>query len=105
MSTDTACNDAPLFLEDELSALDTRFFEAWAAVERDDTATADHKESVHEAKNEVLTASDSSEVERYNSGASRHISPFRHQFTSYQSITPRTIFMANKRNFLAVGEG
>ncbi|KAH9985037.1 hypothetical protein BJV74DRAFT_952203 [Russula compacta] len=55
MSTDAACDDAPLFPL------------------RDDTA--DHEESENEAENEVLTASDSPEVELYNSGTSRTYLP------------------------------
>jgi hypothetical protein len=44
-------------------------------------------------------------AELYDSGASRHMSPFRERFTSYQSIPPRAITTADKRTFYAIGTG
>src|SRR6267378_1890731 len=41
----------------------------------------------------------------YNSGASRHISPFREQFLMYQNIPHHPITTANNRTFNAIGKG
>ena len=45
-------------------------------------------------------------VELYDSGATRHISPYKSDFTSYSPLTP-PIFLnaANQQRFLAVGHG
>jgi hypothetical protein len=43
--------------------------------------------------------------ELYNSGASRHMSPFGKKFTNYKSIPPRPITAADKWIFYAVGTG
>jgi hypothetical protein len=40
-----------------------------------------------------------------DSGASCHISPFRHRFITYRETTPRPIFAADKGVFYATGEG
>ncbi|KAI0043512.1 hypothetical protein FA95DRAFT_1498499, partial [Auriscalpium vulgare] len=45
------------------------------------------------------------EAELYDSGASRHMSPFRHRFTTYRAIDPRPITAADKRVFYAIGVG
>ena len=45
------------------------------------------------------------EAELYDSGASRHMSPFRHKFATYQSIPPRAVITADKRLFHAEGVG
>ena len=45
------------------------------------------------------------EVELYDSGASRHMSPFSHRFTNLHSIPPRPITAANSRVFYATGAG
>jgi len=45
------------------------------------------------------------ESELYDSGASRHMSPFRHRFLSYREIEPRPITAADKRVFYATGMG
>jgi transposase InsO family protein len=46
-----------------------------------------------------------SEAELYDSGASRHMSPFQHRFTNLRSIPPRPITAANNRVFYATGMG
>ena len=46
-----------------------------------------------------------SEAELYDSGASRHMSPFSHHFTNLRSIPPRPITAANNRVFYATGMG
>jgi len=45
------------------------------------------------------------EIELYDSGASRHMSPFLHHFTNYRSIPPCPITAANKCVFYAIGTG
>src|SRR5258707_15477516 len=46
-----------------------------------------------------------SEAEIYDSGASRHMSPFRHRFSNLRSIPPRPITAANNRKFYATAIG
>ena len=45
------------------------------------------------------------EVELYDSGASRHMSPFRHRFRNFHPIPPRAIASADHRVFYATGAG
>ncbi len=45
------------------------------------------------------------EIELYDSGASRHMSPFRERFVTYHKIPARPITTANNRVFYAVGAG
>jgi hypothetical protein len=45
------------------------------------------------------------EGELYDSGASCHMSPFRHQFITYHPIPPHPIMAADKRLFFAKGIG
>jgi len=45
------------------------------------------------------------EVELYNSGASRHMSPFCERFVTYREIPARPITAANNHVFYAVGAG
>ncbi|EJF63966.1 hypothetical protein DICSQDRAFT_18997, partial [Dichomitus squalens LYAD-421 SS1] len=45
-------------------------------------------------------------VDIYDSGATRHISPYRDEFVSYHKLQPpRPITAADGRIFLAIGEG
>jgi hypothetical protein len=44
-------------------------------------------------------------TELYDSGASRHMSPFRDYFINYTAIPPRAITAADKRVFYAIGTG
>jgi hypothetical protein len=53
----------------------------------------------------AASAQNDSEAELYDSGASRHITPNRHRFITYRSITPRAITAADQRPFYAVGVG
>ena len=55
----------------------------------------------------VIAAQGASEAqcELYDSGASRHMSPFREQFVTYQKIDARPITAANNRVFHAIGMG
>ena len=45
------------------------------------------------------------EIKLYDSGASRHMSPFIHCFSNYRPIPPRPITAANKHVFYAIGTG
>ena len=84
--------------------------EAWAVVEEVDEEWA-MVEGVDEEGQEYVAAAGSArtnagvETELYDSGASRHMSPFRDRFVSYRTITPRAITAADKRVFYAIGEG
>ena len=72
--------------------------EAWATIEETPSVEEELDEIVFSVKTRT-------ECELYDSGASCHMSPFRHKFTSYRSITPRPIMAANKRMFFARGIG
>jgi hypothetical protein len=45
------------------------------------------------------------ETELYDSGASRHMTPFRVKLTNYAPISPRAITAADGRTFPAIGKG
>ena len=45
------------------------------------------------------------QTELYDSGASRHMSPYRDHFENYAPIAPKSITAADKRYFQAVGKG
>jgi transposase InsO family protein len=52
------------------------------------------------------TFGDSSyESELYDSGASRHMSPYHHQFINFRVIVPKTIIAADRGTFQATGLG
>ena len=71
--------------------------EAWAAIE--EIEDEEYSLSIFENK------PPRKEGKLYDSGASCHMSPFRHQFISYCSILPRPIMAADKRLFFAKGMG
>ena len=50
-------------------------------------------------------ADDIPRVEIFNSGTTRHISPYRDDFVTLSAITPKTLRAANKGSFSAVGVG
>ena len=83
---------------EDMSTANAADIEAWAAIEEvegDKSATCTSAQ-VHQPQ---------VETERYDSGASRHMSPFRHRFKNYRSIPPHAITAANKRTFYAIGTG
>ncbi|OSD00475.1 hypothetical protein PYCCODRAFT_1371019, partial [Trametes coccinea BRFM310] len=45
------------------------------------------------------------EIILFDSGASRHMSPHRHKFVSYETITPKPIHAADSHVFKAIGRG
>src|SRR6266702_3201851 len=78
--------------------------EAWAVIEEAEESTAEVPHSP------VMVAKESPDIipvetELYDSGASRHMSPFRNKFVTYQPIPPRPIVTADKRTFYAEGVG
>ena len=79
--------------------------EAWAVIEEvdDDSSSKEQRRSAIPAEEEANSLQVESEL--YDSGASRHMSPFRHRFTTFQPITPRPIVTADKRLFYAEGTG
>jgi hypothetical protein len=62
----------------------------WAAIESDEGLPA-------------MAAQESDSCEMFDSGASRHMFPFRTSFVTYQSIEARPITAANKNVFHAIG--
>nr|GAT43935.1 polyprotein [Mycena chlorophos] len=50
-------------------------------------------------------APDDTMTELYDSGASSHITPYRHRMLNYVSIPPRSITAADNGSFLAIGQG
>ena len=71
---------------------------AWALIE-------EILEEEEETGQSSFASNARTEGELYDSGASCHMSPFRHQFISYRSIPPRPIMAADKRHFFAKGMG
>jgi hypothetical protein len=47
----------------------------------------------------------STRTELYDSGTTRHISPYRDQFMAYHEIPPKPLNAANQQKFVAVGKG
>jgi transposase InsO family protein len=74
--------------------------EAWAVVEEEE----DEDEPPQIPAMAADEARDA-EVELFDSGASRHMSPFRERFVTYRDIPARPITAANNRAFYAVGMG
>ena len=82
--------------------------EVQAAIEEineDNTDQQGYLQVVYSAGPQPQTQVPEVEIELYDSGASRHMSPFIHRFTNYRSIPPRPITAANKRTFYAIGTG
>ena len=75
--------------------------EAWFAVEN----TEDNDGAVPRVPIIAAQGITQAQSELYDSGASRHMSPFREQFVSYRKIDARPITAANNRIFHAVGMG
>lgn len=53
----------------------------------------------------VHASSSDASTELYDSGASRHISPYHHHFVNYTSIVPKPITAADKCMFNAIDKG
>ena len=81
--------------------------ESWAVIVAVDDAP-NQGESYHpqSALTDSASLTDArTEAELYDSGASRHMSPFLHRFTNLRTIPPRPITAANNRVFYATGLG
>ena len=78
--------------------------EAWAAVEEADSPT-EVAAAVGRSPAQPERGHGKSTTELYDSGASRHMSPFGERFANYRTIPPRAITSADKRVFYAVGMG
>jgi hypothetical protein len=89
--------------------------EAWAAIELSDDSLAAIEEIEDESQPHFPHTSYSAghththqpnvEIELYDSGASRHMSPYAKRFINYRSIPPRLITAANKGTFYTIGTG
>ena len=81
--------------------------ESWAAMLDGDEASDEGKSysTLSALTDSAALTSAKSEVELYDSGASRHMSPFSHRFTNLHPIPPRPITAANNRVFYAIGSG
>jgi transposase InsO family protein len=53
----------------------------------------------------VLGDASGGETELYDSGASRHMSPYRHRLINFREIVPKTIIAADQGTFNAIGLG
>ena len=79
--------------------------EAWAVIIEANNATSGEEPHTMQSALIANVAHTRSESELYDSGASRHMSPFQHRFTNLCSIPPRPIIAANNHTFYATGMG
>ena len=87
--------------DEDTNSANAADIKAWAAIEEIEGDEPD----VTTAYTSAQAYPPKVETELYDSGASRHMSPFRHRFKNYRSIPPHAITAANKRTFYAVGTG
>jgi len=78
---------------------ETPEIEAWPAIDKNDKGNI--------PRVPIIAAQGVTEIqsELYDSGASRHMSPFRKQFLTYKQIEARPITAANNKVFHAIGMG
>ena len=75
--------------------------ESWSLVEEECLANKDIIEAlIEDLEEQVSSATSNPEANLYDSGASRHISPFQHHFLTYCPINPRLITTADKVDIL-----
>ncbi len=84
--------------------------ESWASIGEanftDSESDSDDAKASDTYMQDAVSASEgNAEAKLYDSGASHHISPFRHHFVTYQPITPRPISAADNQVFYAIGTG
>jgi hypothetical protein len=84
--------------------------ESWASIGKADFANSESGSDDAKASDtytqDVVSASEgNAEAKLYDSGALRHISPFRHCFITYQPITPHPISAADNRVFYTIRTG
>src|SRR6266581_8006836 len=92
--------------QDSAATVEENELGAWAAVE-EVSAEEDQGDFVGAAGSPLVRPGRAHDAatKLYDSGASRHMSPFRDRFQTYQAIEPRAISAANKRIFYAIGTG
>ena len=90
-------------IEEDFSDVGTEYEDVY--IEESDEDTLNGDDDIDNQPEHVASSAGDSEVELYDSGASRHISPFRQRFLTYRSIPPRPIAAADKHKFYAVGTG
>ena len=74
--------------------------EVWAAIDEIEEDDATPPITVMTAENPIK-----GQNELYDTGASRHMSPLRKQFTNYREIKARSVVTANDGTFHAIGMG
>jgi gag-polypeptide of LTR copia-type len=79
--------------------------ESWAAIVEDDDAPGEGESCFLQSALIGSPTRTKSEAELYDSGASRHMSPYRHLFTNLRDIPPHPITVASNRVFYAIGVG
>src|SRR5258708_19178458 len=79
--------------------------ESWAAIiDVDDEGEGETCNTLSALTDSAALTTDSKpDVELYDSGASRHMSPSHHRFTNLRSIPPHPITAANGKPFYAIG--
>src|SRR6266851_3027468 len=84
--------------------------ESWASIGEanftDSESDSDDAKASDTYMQDAVSASEgNAEAELYDSGALRHISPFRHHFVTYQPITPWPISVADNWVFYTISTG
>ena len=87
------------------SQAEEQSLEAWAAIEEVECTEANPRTvaAAMAGSSPVRVEQVRGASELYDSGASRHMSPYRERFVSYQSIPLRAITTTDKRIFYAIG--
>jgi len=92
-------------IEEDFFEVDTDYEHVYIEESDEDTLNGDGEVDTDSQLEHVASSAGDNEAELYDSGASRHISPFRQRFLTYRSIPPRPIAAADKCKFYAVGTG
>ena len=74
------------------------------SIDKDNSSVASNAPTKLEVTS-VTAETDGSTVELYDSGCSRHMSAYKHLFTSFQTIEPKPICAADQHVFNAIGKG
>jgi hypothetical protein len=99
-------SDASSWDTEELSGVGMNDTESFVDVDLDSVAaTGDVDAEVVAEVSENSNASNLPRQELYDSGTTRHISPYRKDFENYTEITPKSFTAANQQKFSAVGTG
>ncbi len=97
--------NADWFFEEELDGIETmsRSADAKPAVANTSNAREERSRCTAVAIDDSSTSNE--RVDLYDSGCSRHISPYREDFDSFERMTPKSFTAANRNEFLAEGRG